>query len=154
MLLNRYLSIKIYVDCATFRESLIALYLCMVHSVATSSGLNSVDLKKKKIFVFRFFFLNCFQEEDQYCHFISKLSTYFARAPISGKFIGVWGLMHQCGPAGTQRTGTFLFILGLRKMCSKLLTLAHSSSFGNAPSVIRLSLNCDEKKKFVLKFLI
>ena len=91
----------------------------MVHSGVINSGLSSVELKKID---FRFFFLNFFQEEEDR-HFTSELSTFFSRTQIFGKFIGVWGLLHQCGTTGAQCTGTFLLNLGLRKMCLKLLTL-------------------------------
>ena len=97
-MLNRYLSIKIDVDWATFWDSLIAFCYCMVHSVVNKSGLSSVGLKKKLIVdFFLFCFLNCFQEEVQYRHFTSKLSTYFSRDQIFEKFIWVWGLLDQWG---------------------------------------------------------
>ena len=76
----------------------------------------------KKKFWFLIFFQNCFQEEVQYRDFTTKLWTYFAPPQIIGKFIRVWGLLHQYGTTGAQRTGTFLLNLGLRKMSSKLLT--------------------------------
>ena len=84
---------------------------------------------KKKNMIFDFCLPNCLQEEVQYRHFTSKLSTYFSRAQIFGKFVGVWGLLHECGTTGAQRTGTFLLNLGLRKMCSKLLTLSFTYEF-------------------------
>ena len=128
MLLNRYLSIKLDIDSETFLDSSIALSVCMVHSVVNNSRLNYVEL-------------NFFSEEVQYRHFTLKLLTYFSRAQIFGKFIGVWGSLDQCGMMGAPRTGTFFENLGLRKMCSKLLTLffcAHADSFGNGLSIIRL----------------
>ena len=50
MLLNRYLTIKINVDWATFSDILIALCFCMVHSVVNNSGAE----KKQLLFLIYF----------------------------------------------------------------------------------------------------
>ena len=128
-MLNRYLSIKIDVNWATLWDSLILLCFCMVHSVVNNSSLRSVELNKK---LFLIFFSKLFLTGSSIPTLCSKLSTYFSRAQVFVKFIGVWGLLHQCGTTA-QHIGTFLLNLGMRKMCSKLLTCSNLFKTPNFP---------------------
>ena len=153
MLLNRYLSIKIDVDRATLWHSLIALFSCVVHSVVNSSILSS-GLSFVWLRFWFFFLLNCLREAGQYRPFTSKFSTYFSRAPIFCRSVGLITSMWNDG-CSTHRD--IVVKSGSEKNVFKTINsicLVHTSSFGNAPSLIRLSLSSAKKKKFVFKFLI
>ena len=115
-------------------------------------GIKLCGAEKKTVFAFRFFY-TLFLEEVQYWHFISKLSAYLSRSQIFVKFIGVWGLLHQCGTTGAQRTGKFFLNLDLKKNVIKTVDSIYLAC--NALSVIRLSLSSDENKTiFVSKVLV